>query len=166
LCALSSSSAGTSIPCGKRHTKNDVIHAFGQVNLKKPCNRSDTWWTQLTTIQGPAALTGPTARPIVLMSHRLESLPAFHSAFKEECRALCLVNGDAALAASDYDKAIDLYSAAIDLNSASYAVFVKRSNAKSEKILWDDALLDAQKVRCHLVELLCSHCSRWQRTGH
>jgi predicted solute-binding protein len=92
-------------------------------------------------------LTGLTVSLIVLISHKLESSPAFHSAFKEECSALCLVNGDAALAASDYDKAIDLYSAAIDLNSASYAVFVKRSKTKSEKILWDDALLDAQKVR-------------------
>jgi hypothetical protein len=84
-------------------------------------------------------LTGPTASLIVLISHGLESSPAFHSAFKEECSALCLANGGAALAASDYDKAIDLYSAAIDLTSASYA--------KSEKMLWDDALFDAQKVR-------------------
>jgi tetratricopeptide (TPR) repeat protein len=82
-----------------------------------------------------------------LMSRTLEFSPAFHTAFKEECNALCLVNGDIALAASDYDKAIDLYSAAIDLNPASYVVFAKRSKTKSEKMLWDDALLDAQKVR-------------------
>ncbi|KAG2348214.1 hypothetical protein BDR05DRAFT_506179 [Suillus weaverae] len=67
-------------------------------------------------------------------------------AFKEECSALCLANGDTALAANDYDKAIDLYSAAIDLNCASHVVFAKRSKAKSEKTLWDDALIDAQKA--------------------
>ncbi|KAG2363059.1 hypothetical protein BDR07DRAFT_1332384 [Suillus spraguei] len=68
------------------------------------------------------------------------------NAFKEECSTHCLANGDAALAASNYDKAINLYSAAIDLNSASHVVFVRRSKAKSDKTLWDDALLDAQKA--------------------
>lgn len=68
------------------------------------------------------------------------------NAFKEKCSALCLVNGDTALAASDYDKAIDLYSVAIDLDPPSYVVFAKRSKVKSEKMLWDDALLDAQKA--------------------
>jgi tetratricopeptide (TPR) repeat protein len=66
--------------------------------------------------------------------------------FKRECSALCSVNGDAALAASEYDRAIDLYSAVIDLNSASDVVFAKRSEAMLGKMLWDDALLDAQKV--------------------
>jgi tetratricopeptide (TPR) repeat protein len=68
------------------------------------------------------------------------------NAFTEECAALFLINGDAAFAASNYDKAIDLYSAAIELNSASDVVFAKRSMAKSEKMLWDDALLDAHKT--------------------
>jgi hypothetical protein len=70
-----------------------------------------------------------------------------HSAFKQECRALCAANGDAALAARDYDTAIELYSAAITLNSASSTFFANRSKAKLGKMLWMEALLDAQKVR-------------------
>ncbi|KAG1746771.1 uncharacterized protein EDB91DRAFT_1245943 [Suillus paluster] len=63
-----------------------------------------------------------------------------------ECCALYLADGDAALAAGDYDTAIDLYSVAIDLNSANDAIFANRSKAKLGKMLWEDALLDAQKV--------------------
>ncbi|KAG0699367.1 hypothetical protein DFH29DRAFT_1081318 [Suillus ampliporus] len=59
---------------------------------------------------------------------------------------LSLANGDTALAASDYDRAISTYSLAIDLNSASETIFAKRSTARSGKLLWDDALLDAEKV--------------------
>jgi tetratricopeptide (TPR) repeat protein len=68
------------------------------------------------------------------------------NAFKQECSALCATNGDAALTASDYDRAIDLYSAAINLNPASDAVFANRSKATLGKMLWMEALLDAQKV--------------------
>jgi tetratricopeptide (TPR) repeat protein len=68
------------------------------------------------------------------------------NAFTEECSALCLTNGDAALAASEYDRAIDLYSAAIDLDSASDVIFANRSKARLGKMLWDDAFHDAQKV--------------------
>ncbi|KAG2339395.1 hypothetical protein BDR05DRAFT_967930, partial [Suillus weaverae] len=68
------------------------------------------------------------------------------NAFKQECSTLCAADGDAALAASDYDRAIDLYSAAINLNPASDAVFANRSKAKLGKMLWMEALLDAQKV--------------------
>ncbi|KIK49125.1 hypothetical protein CY34DRAFT_797510 [Suillus luteus UH-Slu-Lm8-n1] len=66
--------------------------------------------------------------------------------FKKECSVLCFTNGDAALAANKYDKAIDLYSTAVDLNCASDVVFANRSKAKLGKMLWEDALLDAQKV--------------------
>ncbi|KAG1878737.1 hypothetical protein C8R48DRAFT_292651 [Suillus tomentosus] len=66
--------------------------------------------------------------------------------FKQECSALCAANGDAALAASDYDQAIDLYSMVIDLDSASDVVFANRSQANLSKMLWVDALLDADKV--------------------
>ncbi|KAG1766605.1 hypothetical protein EV702DRAFT_1282874 [Suillus placidus] len=66
--------------------------------------------------------------------------------FKQECSAFCAANGDIALTASDYDRAIDLYSAAINSNSASDAVFAKRSKANLGKMLWIEALLDAQKV--------------------
>ncbi|KAG2142856.1 quinon protein alcohol dehydrogenase-like superfamily [Suillus bovinus] len=68
--------------------------------------------------------------------------------FTKKCSVPFLANGDAALAASDFDRAIDFYSAAIDLTSPnlSYAVFTNRSKAKLGKMLWMGALLDAQKV--------------------
>ncbi|KAG0694178.1 hypothetical protein DFH29DRAFT_336313 [Suillus ampliporus] len=68
------------------------------------------------------------------------------NAFREECSALSLANGDAALAKCDYDRAIDSYSVAIDLNSAGETIFANRSKARSGKLLWEGALLDAQKV--------------------
>jgi hypothetical protein len=73
-----------------------------------------------------------------------------HSAFKQECSVLFAANGDAALAASDYDRAINLYSAAITLKSASTTIFANRSKAKLGKMLWLEALLDAQKVWWYL----------------
>ncbi|KAG1878755.1 hypothetical protein C8R48DRAFT_830519 [Suillus tomentosus] len=66
--------------------------------------------------------------------------------FTEECSALCLTSGDAALAASKYGMAIDLYSAAFDLDSGSHDVFANRSRAKLGEMLWEEALLDSQKV--------------------
>ncbi|KAG2128626.1 uncharacterized protein EDB93DRAFT_168427 [Suillus bovinus] len=66
--------------------------------------------------------------------------------FMERCNVLCAANGDVALAASDYDKAIRLYSAIINSNSASHSVFANRSKAKLGKMLWTEALLDAQEV--------------------
>ncbi|KAG2335861.1 hypothetical protein BDR05DRAFT_205965 [Suillus weaverae] len=66
--------------------------------------------------------------------------------FTEQCSAPFLASGDAALAASDFDRAIVLYSAVIDLTSAFDAVFANRSKAKLGKRLWMEALLDAQKV--------------------
>ncbi|KAG2745426.1 hypothetical protein P692DRAFT_20837557, partial [Suillus brevipes Sb2] len=80
------------------------------------------------------------------MSCKLQSSSIFYSAFKQECSALFAANGDAALAASDYDRAIELYSAAITLLSASSTVFANRSKAKLGKMLWMEALLDAEKV--------------------
>ncbi|KAG1793138.1 uncharacterized protein HD556DRAFT_522194 [Suillus plorans] len=67
-------------------------------------------------------------------------------AFIEECRAFFLTDGDTALAASKFDSAIDLYSAAIDLDTTSDTTFANRSKAKLGKMLWEDALFDAQKV--------------------
>ncbi|KAG0708169.1 hypothetical protein DFH29DRAFT_1075813 [Suillus ampliporus] len=66
--------------------------------------------------------------------------------FTQEYIAPYITNGDAALAASDYDRAIKLYSAAIELHFASDTIFANRSKARSEKMLWEDALLDVQKV--------------------
>jgi tetratricopeptide (TPR) repeat protein len=88
-----------------------------------------------------------------------QTLPVSHSVWKQECSALCTANGDAAFTANEYDRAIDLYSAAIELDSASDTKFAKRSMAKSGKMLWIEALHDAQKVRWHLLfryrRLLC-----------
>ena len=66
---------------------------------------------------------------------------------------LYAVKGDAALAACDYDSAIHEYSAAIDLHSASDTIYASRSKAKLQKTLWEEALLDAQKVRWHPISV-------------
>lgn len=81
------------------------------------------------------------------MTCGLQSSPLFLSDFKQECSALCAVNGDAALTAGEYDRAIDLYSGAIHLDYTSDVIFANRSKAKLGKMLWEDALLDAHKVR-------------------
>ncbi|KAG1853324.1 hypothetical protein C8R48DRAFT_763921 [Suillus tomentosus] len=79
------------------------------------------------------------------------------NAFTKDYGALCLTNGDTALAASDYDRAIALYSAVIDLTLASDTIFVKRSKARLAKTLWTEALLDARKqVYIHGPDLLSS----------
>ncbi|KAG1786308.1 uncharacterized protein HD556DRAFT_1445176 [Suillus plorans] len=57
-----------------------------------------------------------------------------------------VASGDAALKAGNYEEAIELYSAAINLGSASDTIFANRSKAKLEQRLWEDALLDAQQV--------------------
>ncbi|KAG2338855.1 hypothetical protein BDR05DRAFT_968858 [Suillus weaverae] len=66
------------------------------------------------------------------------------TAFKQDYSALYA--GDDALAAGNYDRAIELSSAVIDLDLATDAVFANRSKARWEKMLWNDALLDAQMV--------------------
>ncbi|KAG2345354.1 hypothetical protein BDR05DRAFT_133832 [Suillus weaverae] len=79
---------------------------------------------------------------------------SWSTAFKQDCSARYAANGDvdlvacgdAALAASDYDRAIELSSVVIDLGFATDSVFATRSKAKLKKALWEDALIDAQKV--------------------
>jgi hypothetical protein len=100
--------------------------------------------------RSPAALNGSTASLESVMWCRLQFSPPFHLAFMGECSALCLVDGDTTLAASKYDIAIDIYTVAIDLNYTSDIVFANQSKAKLGKMLWEDALLDVQKVRWHL----------------
>jgi len=51
-----------------------------------------------------------------------------------------------AFVASAYDKAIELYTAAIDLDPATATTFANRCKVKMEKMLWEQALDDAQKV--------------------
>ncbi|KAG1789544.1 uncharacterized protein HD556DRAFT_777664 [Suillus plorans] len=58
--------------------------------------------------------------------------------------AVLAAGGDAALAADDYDRAIELYSAAIDLDSATDTIYANRGVAKSKKMLWEGAIVDAQ----------------------
>ena len=91
-----------------------------------------------------AALTGPLAS--LRDVNWLQFSPAFHSAFKQDYSTLHAAKGDDALAAGNYDRAIELYSAAIDLDLATDTIFANRSKARSGKMLWDDALLDAQTV--------------------
>jgi hypothetical protein len=68
--------------------------------------------------------------------------------FKQQCSALYQADGDVARSASDNDKAITLYTVAIDLAAAgSDTIFIKRSKAELDMKLWEEALLDAQKVR-------------------
>lgn len=74
---------------------------------------------------------------------------AISSDFKQVCGVLYVARGHAALAASNYDEAIELYSGAIDLDSVTDTIFANRCKAKLGKMLWEAALIDAQKVRCH-----------------
>ncbi|KAG2365623.1 hypothetical protein BDR07DRAFT_624150 [Suillus spraguei] len=75
-------------------------------------------------------------------------------AFKHDCRVLyaaagvidLVTSGDTALAAGNYDTAVELYSATIDLDLATHTIFANRSKARCGKMLWDDALLDAEKA--------------------
>ena len=73
----------------------------------------------------------------------------FHSAFKKECCAVYVADADAALAESEYDRAIELYSVAIDLDAGTDTLFGKRCRAKLGKMLWEEALIDARKVPYH-----------------
>ncbi|KAG1847709.1 hypothetical protein F4604DRAFT_1907669 [Suillus subluteus] len=68
------------------------------------------------------------------------------AAFKERCSVLYAADGDDALAAGNYDRAIELYSAVIELDFATDTIFANRSKARSGKMLWDNALLDTEKV--------------------
>ena len=65
---------------------------------------------------------------------------------KRECTTLCVAGGDTALTASAYDRAIQLYSIVIVLDSKSDIICVKRCKAKLGKMLWEEALEDVQKV--------------------
>ena len=69
--------------------------------------------------------------------------------WRKECHALYIASGDAALTASQYDVAIELYSTALDLGPETDSVFTNRCKAKLGKELWEEALVDAQKVLYH-----------------
>ena len=61
-------------------------------------------------------------------------------------RELYVAGGDAALAACAYDRAVKLYSVAIDLDPATDMIFAHRCQAKLGMMLWEEALDGAQKV--------------------
>jgi Flp pilus assembly protein TadD len=55
--------------------------------------------------------------------------------------------GNKAFAAKDYDRAIDLFSKALDLDQNNHVLWSNRSAAKAGKRDWDGALADAEQVR-------------------
>ena len=55
--------------------------------------------------------------------------------------------GNKAFAAKDYDRAIDLFSTALDLDQNNFVLWSNRSAAKAGKRDWDGALEDAEQVR-------------------
>jgi len=106
-------------------------------------------------LRRPAVVSGARASLQSQSFREATILTAFHAAFKQECRAVYAANGDpdlvasgdVALAASNFDKSIELYSAAIDLDCATDTIFAKRCQAELGRMLWKEALLDARKVR-------------------
>ncbi|KAG2361790.1 hypothetical protein BDR07DRAFT_1461248 [Suillus spraguei] len=82
-------------------------------------------------------LFGWDLKSLWLTAHQKHYEALLRAASTEECGASFLASGDAALAVNDHDSAIDLYSAAIDLDFASDIVFTHRS----------------KKVRWHVTEL-------------
>jgi tetratricopeptide (TPR) repeat protein len=59
------------------------------------------------------------------------------------------VEGNKAFAAKDYDRAIDLFSKALDLDQNNFVLWSNRSAAKAGKRDWEGALADAEQVRIH-----------------
>ncbi|KAG2148265.1 hypothetical protein BD769DRAFT_1720012 [Suillus cothurnatus] len=68
------------------------------------------------------------------------------SAFKKDCTARCVAKGDEVLAASNYEMAIELYSAAITLDSSHDSCFTRRSSAYLARKHYVEALADADTV--------------------
>ncbi|KAH9991493.1 activator of Hsp70 and Hsp90 chaperone [Russula vinacea] len=53
--------------------------------------------------------------------------------------------GNKAFSAKDYDRAIDLFSKALDLDESNFVIWSNRSAAKAGKRDWDGALADAEQ---------------------
>ncbi|KAG2349796.1 hypothetical protein BDR05DRAFT_972738 [Suillus weaverae] len=66
--------------------------------------------------------------------------------FKQDCTACCVAKGDATAATSNYEMAIELYSAAITLDPSCHTPFAQHSKAKFAQDLYTEALHDAEKV--------------------
>jgi len=77
-------------------------------------------------------------------------------AFKRDCIARCIAIGDDAFAASAYKSAIEVYSAAIWLDSSCEFLFAQRSKARSRQHLYAEALADADRVQTLFIMFLPS----------
>jgi len=84
----------------------------------------------------------------------------YHLDFERDCIARCVAKGEEAVAASDYEGAIALYSAAIGLTGDS-SLFAHRSRAKFSGALYAEAIIDAEKVWTITIMLPnnCSDCT-------
>ncbi|KAG6888652.1 hypothetical protein C0992_007910 [Termitomyces sp. T32_za158] len=69
--------------------------------------------------------------------------------------------GNKAFAAKEWDKAIDLFSQAIAIDSTNHVLFSNRSAAKAGKKDWDGALVDAEET----VKLNPTWGKGWARKG-
>ncbi|KAG2117024.1 uncharacterized protein F5147DRAFT_298941 [Suillus discolor] len=75
--------------------------------------------------------------------------PVYHewsAAFKYKCTSRCVTKGDEAVTASNYEMAVELYSAGISLDSSCESLFARRSKANLTRRLYTEALDDAEKV--------------------
>jgi hypothetical protein len=66
--------------------------------------------------------------------------------FRKDCTARCVAKGDEAVTAKNYETAIELYSAGIELDPSCEPLFVCRSKANLERNLFAAALHDANRV--------------------
>ena len=57
--------------------------------------------------------------------------------------------GNKAFQSKDYDRAIDLFSQALELDPNNFVLWSNRSAAKAGKKDWAAALADAEQVGCH-----------------
>ncbi|KAG0698020.1 hypothetical protein DFH29DRAFT_124342 [Suillus ampliporus] len=138
------------------HSKYDVFVVLFGWDLKSLWRTAHQNWCQALLRAGRLAEALKSYR--YMMDRCDEATKAscldWSTAFKHDCSILHAANGvadiaakgDAALAAGDCNMAIELYSAAINLDFATDTVFTNRCKARSEKMLWEDALLDAEKV--------------------
>ena len=66
----------------------------------------------------------------------------------QKCITAFETNGDVAATSKDLKRAVAQYSVALSLNPSKYVgLFVKRSTARGNLGLWEDALKDADEVR-------------------
>ena len=95
----------------------------------------------------PGASNGLPVCAFVAKISNIDTYSVVFLAFKRDCTARFVVKGDEAVAASDYDEAIKLYSSAIGLDSSpDFSLFAHRSKANLGRNLCAEALADAEKV--------------------